>query len=202
MSRSRHSETRGTIVVGVDGSEGAKHALRWAAAEARLRGSRLLIVHAWRFGYAGVPGGGYGSLGGPFDPFPGGGVSDMHRAAEELLEKVTAELDGDAEGVEIERRVVEGAEDDVLDVPGGDHARALGVTAGIEREPLGGNRTSVRLPFLEPTVEAVNHDLDPRWPLIRRLERLRYDLAHCAVPPDASTGLPSVQLAKAPGRIS
>ena len=52
------------------------------------------------------------------------------------------------------------------------------------------------------TVEAVNHDLDPRWPLIRRLERLRYDLAHCAVPPDASTGLPSVQLAKAPGRIS
>ena|SRR5438067_301236 len=114
MSRSRNSETRGTIVVGVDGSDGAKHALRWAAAEARLRGSRLLIVHAWRFGYAGVPGGGYGSLGGPFDPFPGGGVSDMHRAAEELLEKVTAELDGEAEGVEIERRVVEGGAPEVL----------------------------------------------------------------------------------------
>lgn len=114
MSRSRNSETRGTIVVGVDGSEGARHALRWATAEARLRGSRLLIVHAWRFSYAGVPGGGYGSLGGPFDPLPDGGVSEMHRAAEELLAKVTAGLEGEAEGVEIERRVVEGGAPEVL----------------------------------------------------------------------------------------
>jgi nucleotide-binding universal stress UspA family protein len=114
MSKSRNSETRGAIVVGVDGSAGARHALRWGTAEARLRGSRLLIVHAWRIGYWGVPGGGYGSLGGPFDPFPGGGVSDMHRAAEELLEKVTAGLEGEAEGVEIERRVVEGGAPEVL----------------------------------------------------------------------------------------
>jgi nucleotide-binding universal stress UspA family protein len=114
MNNRQNSETRGTIVVGVDGSAGARHALRWATAEARLRGSRLLIVHAWRFGYTGVPGGGYGSLGGPFDPFPGGGVSDMTRAAEELLEKVTAGLEREPEGIEIERRAVEGAAPEVL----------------------------------------------------------------------------------------
>jgi nucleotide-binding universal stress UspA family protein len=114
MNKSWSSETRGVVVVGVDGSAGARHALRWATAEARLRGSRLLIVHAWRIGYTGVPGGGYGSLGGPFDPFPGGGVSDMHRAAEELLEEATAGLEGEAEGLEIERRVVEGGAPQVL----------------------------------------------------------------------------------------
>jgi nucleotide-binding universal stress UspA family protein len=114
MSRSGNARTRGTIVVGVDGSAGARHALRWAAEEARLRGSRLLIVHAWRIGYWGVPGGGYGSLGGPFDPFNGVGLSDLHQAAEELLEKVTAGLEGEAEGVEIERRVVEGSAPELL----------------------------------------------------------------------------------------
>jgi len=37
----------GTIVVGVDGSPGSLEALRFAAAEARLRGARLRVVHAW-----------------------------------------------------------------------------------------------------------------------------------------------------------
>ena len=37
----------GTIVVGVDGSPGSLEALRFAAAEARLRGTRLRVVHAW-----------------------------------------------------------------------------------------------------------------------------------------------------------
>jgi nucleotide-binding universal stress UspA family protein len=114
MNKSGNSETRGTIVVGVDGSAGARHALRWATAEARLRGSRLLVVHAWRFGYTGVPGGGYGYLDGPLESFPGGGLSDMHRAAEELLEEETAGLDAEAEGIEIERRVVEGGAAEVL----------------------------------------------------------------------------------------
>jgi nucleotide-binding universal stress UspA family protein len=38
------------VVVGVDGSEGAKQALSWALAEARLRKSPLRAVHAWMFG--------------------------------------------------------------------------------------------------------------------------------------------------------
>jgi nucleotide-binding universal stress UspA family protein len=35
------------IVVGVDGSETSRHALRWAAEEARSHGSQLHVVHAW-----------------------------------------------------------------------------------------------------------------------------------------------------------
>jgi len=38
----------GTVVVGVDGSAGGDAALRWALAEARLRGSRVRAVHAYQ----------------------------------------------------------------------------------------------------------------------------------------------------------
>jgi nucleotide-binding universal stress UspA family protein len=36
-----------TIVVGVDGSETSRAALRWAVEEARLRNARVRAVHAW-----------------------------------------------------------------------------------------------------------------------------------------------------------
>jgi nucleotide-binding universal stress UspA family protein len=36
-----------TIAVGLDGSESAKRALRWALEEARLRGARLRVIHVW-----------------------------------------------------------------------------------------------------------------------------------------------------------
>jgi nucleotide-binding universal stress UspA family protein len=106
MNKNGNPEMRGVVVVGIDGSAGASAALRWAAAEARLRKSRLLIVHAWMAVYMDV------LLAGPLDGFSGAGVSDMHRAAEELLEKATAGLE--AEGVEIECRVVEGGAAQVL----------------------------------------------------------------------------------------
>lgn len=35
------------IVIGTDGSPGARRALRWALGEARLRGAKLCVVHAW-----------------------------------------------------------------------------------------------------------------------------------------------------------
>jgi nucleotide-binding universal stress UspA family protein len=38
-----------TIVVGVDGSAGSTEAIRWAAAEAKLRGAKLRAVAAWEF---------------------------------------------------------------------------------------------------------------------------------------------------------
>ena len=38
-----------TILVGVDGSPESKEALRWAVAEARLRGTDLRAVHVWQY---------------------------------------------------------------------------------------------------------------------------------------------------------
>jgi hypothetical protein len=52
------------VAVGVNRSEGAGQALRWAVAEARLRKAQLRVVHAWSFGFTGIPGGGYGYMGG------------------------------------------------------------------------------------------------------------------------------------------
>ena len=39
--------TRGSVVVGIDGTRGAEAALDWATAEAAARGCRLRIVHAF-----------------------------------------------------------------------------------------------------------------------------------------------------------
>jgi nucleotide-binding universal stress UspA family protein len=39
----------GTIVVGIDGSAQAKHALEWALNEARLRGDTLVAVYAYDY---------------------------------------------------------------------------------------------------------------------------------------------------------
>lgn len=41
------SDQESHIVVGIDDSVGARTALRWAAAEARLRGARLDVLHVW-----------------------------------------------------------------------------------------------------------------------------------------------------------
>lgn len=52
------------IVVGIDGSDTARHALRWAAEEARLRQAQLEVVHAWHIPYVG----GYPYTAAAFDP--------------------------------------------------------------------------------------------------------------------------------------
>ena len=39
----------GRIVVGIDGTDHAAAALRWAADEAALRSATLVVVHAWSF---------------------------------------------------------------------------------------------------------------------------------------------------------
>lgn len=44
------------VVVGDDGSAGAREAVRWAAAEARIRGCLLHIVRAWHVSTAPRPG--------------------------------------------------------------------------------------------------------------------------------------------------
>ena len=42
-----------TIVVGIDGSRASAKALRWAVAEARLRGGSVRAVYAWSFPFRG-----------------------------------------------------------------------------------------------------------------------------------------------------
>ena len=94
----------GSIVVGVDGSDASNEALRWAAAEARLRSASLVAVYAWSF-VPPQPIGDPGMLAMPAGDLPGqlSAESDVARIA----------LDGAVEGVlgadaEIERKLVEG----------------------------------------------------------------------------------------------
>lgn len=105
-----------TVVVGVDGSAGSTEALRWALAEARLRKSPLRAVHAWMFGYVGATVEGYPSLGGSLDAYGSLGIDpgDLHRVAEDLLDRALADAGADTEGVEIERRVVQGSAAEAL----------------------------------------------------------------------------------------
>jgi nucleotide-binding universal stress UspA family protein len=96
------------IVVGVDHSEGAKEALRFAHDEAKLRQATLRVVHAWQLGYVAasfIPGS-YPELGDELDALRDG--------AEAALEAVLHEIVPTPGAVEIERRVVEGSPSAVL----------------------------------------------------------------------------------------
>jgi nucleotide-binding universal stress UspA family protein len=89
----------GRIVVGVDGSDGARRALQWAAEEARLRDARLLVVHTWH-----VPPLVMGA--GPFEPPAAVDADTLERletGAEQLLER---ELEAvDLSGLEVDKLV-------------------------------------------------------------------------------------------------
>lgn len=91
------------ITVGVDGSEGASAAVHWAAAEARLRGARLRIVHAWS-----IPTMGYGYV-----P-PVSLTDDLGQVAAEGLDKWLAGAAAELEGLEVERLTREGNAGKVL----------------------------------------------------------------------------------------
>ena len=90
------------VVVGVDHSEGAKAALRFALEEATLRQATLRVVHAWLYGYIGATG-----LEGAF-PAVGGDIKELRDAAETALEETLRETLPETDTEEIERRVVEG----------------------------------------------------------------------------------------------
>jgi nucleotide-binding universal stress UspA family protein len=98
----------GVIIVGVDHSEGAKEALRFAFEEAQLRQVPLRAVHAWQFGYIGAPG-----IEGSVSVL-GADLSEHHAAADAALDATVREALPDAGRVKIERRVVEGAAAAVL----------------------------------------------------------------------------------------
>ena len=94
------------IVVGVDGSDASRAALRWAVEEARLRFSPLVAVHAWSFIPA-QPIGDPGLLAVPAGDIAGQLDAESAAARETLAEAVAAAL-ADDPGLEIEQRLVEG----------------------------------------------------------------------------------------------
>lgn len=100
-----------TIVVGIDGSEGAETALRFALEEARLRGATLRVVHAFVLPLSQVA---------P-DPFllefpsvPGPELEeiaeDLEQGARSLIDAALERvLAGSEPGVAVERVAVEGS---------------------------------------------------------------------------------------------
>jgi nucleotide-binding universal stress UspA family protein len=101
------------IVVGVDQSEQARKALRFALEEAKLRDAKLRVVHAWRYGTIGTTGT-VGIDGFYTTPVVGADVNHVREAAEQVLENALREPLVDTDSVEIERRVVEGPPASVL----------------------------------------------------------------------------------------
>jgi nucleotide-binding universal stress UspA family protein len=99
----------GTIVVGVDGSPGSDAALRWALDEARLRGSKLRVVHAYEEPQVPLSDVGLGAAGIPAPPVAGrDDVERLRASAEEqarsVIESALRRVVGEgAERPEIER---------------------------------------------------------------------------------------------------
>jgi nucleotide-binding universal stress UspA family protein len=75
------------IVVGIDGSEGSREALRFAAAEARLRNEHLRVVSAWHVPTALYAGAGSGFVA-PVEE------EDLSRATRQAVEAELAEVLG------------------------------------------------------------------------------------------------------------
>jgi nucleotide-binding universal stress UspA family protein len=96
------------IVVGIDGSEAAKNALRWALEEARLRSAEIVAVHAWEAPSA-MPEPG---------PAPGfdlvGILPEVEEAGERLVKAVVEEVVGDDSDVTVEPVAIQGPAASVL----------------------------------------------------------------------------------------
>jgi nucleotide-binding universal stress UspA family protein len=86
-----------TIVVGVDGSDASVNALRWALDEARLRSARVRVVLAWSYPQVSTYHEAKHVLDAPFA-----------EEAAAILEQIVGVTAAAAEGVEIEKKVVEG----------------------------------------------------------------------------------------------
>jgi nucleotide-binding universal stress UspA family protein len=102
----------GTIVVGVDGSDASRVALRWAAEEARLRSAHLVAIHAWSFVPV-APLGDAGVLAMPAGDLPGQ-LEAESEAATTTLDEALADAVSGGSGIEVDRRVVEGDAGEVL----------------------------------------------------------------------------------------
>lgn len=93
-------------MVGVDGSDASRDALRWAAEEARLRFAPLVALYAWSFVQP-QPIGDPGMLAVPAGDLAGQ-LSAESDAAQIGLDQAVEESLGAEPGVEVERKLVEG----------------------------------------------------------------------------------------------
>jgi nucleotide-binding universal stress UspA family protein len=91
------------ILVGVDHSDGAKAALRFALEEAKLRRASLRAVYAWHF-----PNLGYSGLEGAM-PATASELDDVRAAVAAELDATLREVFPDPGDLEIEHRIVEDA---------------------------------------------------------------------------------------------
>jgi nucleotide-binding universal stress UspA family protein len=110
----------GTIVVGIDGSAGSDAALRWALAEARLRGSNVRVVHAYQRPLLPLADAGFGPAGGAAAPAVlTENLETLREAAErealKLIDDAIGRADrGSTDGLHIERAALEGPAAQVL----------------------------------------------------------------------------------------
>ena len=100
-----------TIVVGVDGSAESTEALRWAIAEARLRGTNVRVLNACHFPAAMATS---HFLGGRPVSEPLLHAEQFHKHAERLLEHTVSDVAGDDAGVRIDQTVIEGHPSEAL----------------------------------------------------------------------------------------
>lgn len=90
------------IIVGVDGTEGSKVALRWAAREAELSNRGLLAVNSWQANTIG------------WAPYPSSAAIGVPVEAEKVLQETVDEILGPDRKIDVQLRVVRGPAGRVL----------------------------------------------------------------------------------------
>jgi len=99
-------ETKPRIVVGVDGSDPSREALRWAITQAGLTGATVEAVIAWHYPYLAA---GYG-----WAPLAVMQASDWAEAAEKLVTGVVSSVVDPATPVPVTTKAAEGSPAGVL----------------------------------------------------------------------------------------
>lgn len=103
MNQERGQRQR--IVVGVDGSDGGRAALRWAVEEAELRHATVEVVLAWDMPY---------TFGDPMMMLPFDLAEEASHARQQLEDLVTDEVRGQHQGLEVNRIVAQGPAAEIL----------------------------------------------------------------------------------------
>ena len=96
-----------TIVVGIDGSEDSREALRWTLVEAKLRGTAVDAVYVWSLPYLGVAYAWAPAL-------DQGTIDALRDTAQTVLDRTVDSVVGVADDVDVRRHVVEGSPAAVL----------------------------------------------------------------------------------------